>query len=1253
MSSSSHSGRPGVASATSSFSSTSSTGFSSSPAPSDWSQSDIGSSDHAAATLQRPGTTASSPSSSQAHVMGHNQSKASLVQPSPSPKQAGFSLAAPTGSKLKRAFAARRKKSEDITAGGQSQPAPRQRGPRQLTLQVAQAFSGKKPKDGLSPVAPTPPPKPASIQAGKRPIPPPPPIPTTPPANRGSIMPITPGVSSAVNFMIKQEELSAALEREKEQEPEREREKDKDKDQDADKSHSKEAWRRSDATITQRPGAASATRASRPVSTAESLQSTHTVVPVNKRLSALVTDADFGMPEEDEGKPSTHQSSPTASVRSNKPRSMSLNVGPSQPFNQTAPLVSPKLSSETAPPMSPSASIRETPTLTRTAANGIIAPSSSGLQSTGNNIRGRLAAWTATSNSAHSTSMPRPETQALAAHAQSRQPAVSLTAGFSPAAGFAKRAVEKMGRAWGGFSSASKESGYSSSSSTSTAPSSYSSADHGLVRTNSHSGSSGKASKHRRTPNAPSSNWSISSSNHSSSISDADAFVAPVGPSLGKRLRGPLKVTATGSNAGSVVFGCRLKVIVSETSVTAGGRRGRDIESAEKQGAAGLPLLRQLERRMLPALVVRCAQHILIWGVQEEGLFRVTGRPSHISKLRSEFDSGADWDMSECTPGDLDPHAVASVFKAFLRELPEPILTQGLIPYFEAALNQESSLHEQDKGPRVRGPTGPSLPSGPKSGAPPMRKPPSLSTLAMPNFNSIRPPSQSLINALKSLIAQLPPENRDLIRTVTELIRATAKQSRETKMPLSNLLLVFCPSLNMNPPLLRVLCEAEGIWGDEEAASEPEAVQIPEVVDIKRQTRQTVLDIRAPEPLKHVSDAESESAASRPQPDPVPSPAESLRPRSPGARSHRMHPAAMYMAREDSTDESSLSQASSMLAEDAVQTNTQSDDVSSVSTSEDTSMELRLDAPSPLLSSSAESLATPSSGPSLEHLPLDGKGCEDNSLMMDDSPDPQFNRPSPRPTISPPIGPPVQFPTISGNSPVTPLASTRPIPTLSLPSLSLASFSPKPDSNSPGGSAPSSPIRRLKKPSLHLLFSKRSASPLTPSSGGGLPFISGPYLQPAKAASDTSLSTPVTAVTAPEGSPSHFLPVLDTPIESSSLRLALGIEDSPDRSPEEQRHPAPAADLDPSDPDSESAESDLPLPVPGQTPIADWYRAPSSSSLAVNHLRPHPTRKISKASIASTASSNRLGILDPDENEEDWTQSVLLAADLDWTKQGP
>ncbi|KAF8876695.1 hypothetical protein CPB84DRAFT_384457 [Gymnopilus junonius] len=133
------------------------------------------------------------------------------------------------------------------------------------------------------------------------------------------------------------------------------------------------------------------------------------------------------------------------------------------------------------------------------------------------------------------------------------------------------------------------------------------------------------------------------------------------------------------------------------------------------------------------------------------------------------------------------------------------------------------------------------LPSGPKSGfnnanahaangsmsiSNPMglRKPPSLSTLAMPSF-SVPPPSQTLTATIRKLVAQLPRENRDLARTVVELIQATSKEVKETKMPLSNLLVVFTPSLNMSPSLLRVLCEAEGVWVDEER-----------VIDIRRRT---------------------------------------------------------------------------------------------------------------------------------------------------------------------------------------------------------------------------------------------------------------------------------------------------------------------------------------------------------------------------------------------------------------------------------
>lgn len=93
-----------------------------------------------------------------------------------------------------------------------------------------------------------------------------------------------------------------------------------------------------------------------------------------------------------------------------------------------------------------------------------------------------------------------------------------------------------------------------------------------------------------------------------------------------------------------------------------------------------------------------------------------------------------------------------------------------------------------------------------------LRKPPSLSTFTLPTSASIRAPSKALIETLSELVSRLPRENYDLLLTVVELIRATAAHSDVTKMPLSNLLLIFCPSLGMMPGLLRTLCDSTHLW---------------------------------------------------------------------------------------------------------------------------------------------------------------------------------------------------------------------------------------------------------------------------------------------------------------------------------------------------------------------------------------------------------------------------------------------------------
>jgi hypothetical protein len=296
------------------------------------------------------------------------------------------------------------------------------------------------------------------------------------------------------------------------------------------------------------------------------------------------------------------------------------------------------------------------------AATGYIAPmtNDAAVQSTGNNFKGRLAAWSATT---HISSSPSPQERHLpdipSQHARTRtneqaspsirQTAISITSGFS--SGLAKRAVEKMGRAWGGIHSG-PNSVNSSASSTYTAPSSFSDPSaEDLGRSNvpqskHFAASLGHTSKSRarRTPNAPSGAWSVTSSATSSSISgDSDAYSTPIGPVLGKRMRGPTRSTGVGA-----VFGRDLRSCVAETALHAVSSAQTVSRPTHNRTTSGSKAQkeqdnRELEARRVPALVVRCAQHILAWGVQEEGLFRyVSYRP--LSLLRSDvFDLQPHW----------------------------------------------------------------------------------------------------------------------------------------------------------------------------------------------------------------------------------------------------------------------------------------------------------------------------------------------------------------------------------------------------------------------------------------------------------------------------------------------------------------------------------------------------------------------------------------------------------------------------------
>ncbi|OCH93108.1 RhoGAP-domain-containing protein [Obba rivulosa] len=1094
----------------------------------------------------------------------------------------------------------------------------------------------------------------------------------------------------------------------------------------------KEDWRKSDSTMTShitiRPGALAGNRSPRPVSLAESSHSGHTIVPVNKRRSALITEAELAMLEESDGNEagldiltrvsSSGRPSPTSSIKVRNRRSVSLNLGPE--FSLKSRFGSPELPSRSPPttaaihspgrlvgdsmPSSPLAPSRDNPTLTRAAASGIISSvNTGGTTSSTTNFRGRLAAWTATSASApHSPTSPpqverplppppppvrRPQpTGGTGGHPSFRQTAVSMTSSLAPAAmGFGKRAVEKVvGRAFGGFSSASSSASIHSSSSSvatgSAAGHSFRSgqskyAEQPLGRTSSDLSGSGSGPssvwKAKRRGHAFSGTSSISSSITSSSASDIDHFT-PSGPNLGRRIRGPRRTSSGASIAGGLVFKRDLRKCVQETAINNVLERiatGEELDSIESG-------VRPLEERMLPALAVRCAQHILKWGVQEEGLFRISGRSSHVAKLRSEFDAGADFDMVDCDPGDLDPHAVASIFKTFLRELPDSILTSALIPYFESALQAE----EPDAGSAAMnassshvglsiGMSGPTLPSGPRITAPiALRKPPSLSTLAMPSFAGLRTVSESLRNALTWLVAKLPQENRDLLYTVVELIKATTSRSKETKMPLGNLLLVFCPSLNMSPTLLRVLCEADSIW-----QGIPKNSVDPVVLDIKPTTsNDAVVAIVAGSGVS--DDADPASSASIL----IANGEEGLDSQS-VANSEHVSTNSVLTAESDTDYESGIDTEHKFgwPAQDTLEVvlippispitpiSLQDDSASYVSALETPPGGCTRSASAspqiPPLTSSSESLDTRSSMSEEPVSPQGSRNTHSSSPKPSSEPDLLINTEVVDLSLSVPQRPvtrsrsPVPFPSSGGSSPHTPISPRKSLTLLSLPSL-------KPDTSFTGSSSTSSPTKRMKRPSLHLLFSRKSSSPKALITAGtcataaaSVPSFS-PYL-PTISMSEAG-SEPLASVTS-------LPPLLDTTISSSPIHLGFEeaadhikirsgtVHSAPNISVSPSISPHPRAHSDRLHVRTDSFASSL-FSTPQQTPIADIYQNRSKSVLsftrdeeadaAAEESSETAARSVTTPTFEMPSINLSINLSIESTVQDDWASSVLLAA---------
>ncbi|KAJ2575328.1 Rho GTPase activating protein [Coemansia sp. RSA 1807] len=175
----------------------------------------------------------------------------------------------------------------------------------------------------------------------------------------------------------------------------------------------------------------------------------------------------------------------------------------------------------------------------------------------------------------------------------------------------------------------------------------------------------------------------------------------------------------------------------------------------------------------LPAVVYRCIEFLdakKAW--LEEGIYRQSGSTSALHQLRSDFDNSRDYNLLKLSK-QPDVHVVASLLKAYLRDLPEIILTARLCQDFLRVVDL-TDRHDR-------------------------------------------------VCELGRLVSELPLANYTLLRALTAHLIRIVQRASTNRMTLRNIGIVFSPSLGIPVGVFSLLMiEFEYIfWVNDDGVPEP------------------------------------------------------------------------------------------------------------------------------------------------------------------------------------------------------------------------------------------------------------------------------------------------------------------------------------------------------------------------------------------------------------------------------------------------
>ncbi|KAF7960524.1 hypothetical protein EAE96_000204 [Botrytis aclada] len=175
---------------------------------------------------------------------------------------------------------------------------------------------------------------------------------------------------------------------------------------------------------------------------------------------------------------------------------------------------------------------------------------------------------------------------------------------------------------------------------------------------------------------------------------------------------------------------------------------GNNTHLAPLKPVFGLSLEELFERdgSAVPMIVYQCIQAVDLFGLEVEGIYRLSGTASHIMKIKAMFDNDASKvDFRNPESFFHDVNSVAGLLKQFFRELPDPLLTIEQYPAFIEAAKHDDETVRRD--------------------------------------------------SLHAIINGLPDPNYATLRALTLHLNRVQESSASNRMTASNLAIVFGPTL--------------------------------------------------------------------------------------------------------------------------------------------------------------------------------------------------------------------------------------------------------------------------------------------------------------------------------------------------------------------------------------------------------------------------------------------------------------------------